>query len=92
MLIKTDASIIKTRAWIKPTKISSAIKGVVPSTGTSMAMTSRRISPAIMLPNKRNVKEIILERSEMSSRMPTKKLMGLLKSKNFFKYLNPRYL
>ncbi len=78
-MIKTDASIMKTRAWIKPTKISRAIKGVGPRTGTSMAMTRRRISPAIMLPNSRKVKEMILDKSEISSKIPTKKLMGLLK-------------
>lgn len=81
---KTSVSIVKTNAWIKPTKISSPINGKGAITGTKNAITKSKISPAKILPNSLNEKDSIRENSPNNSKSPTAKKIGFLKLKNFW--------
>ena len=75
----------KTKAWIKPTNTSRIKKGKETKTGIRKAIIVKSTSPAKIFPKSRKEKEMILENSEIVSKMPTKKLIGLEILKNFFK-------
>lgn len=56
------------------------------------AITANRTSPAKILPNNLNENDSVLPISDISSRIPTIKSMGVFKLMYFFIYLNPRCL
>ena len=53
--------------------------------GSKNAMTAKSTSPAKILPKSLKAKDMILANSLISSKKPTKKLIGLEKLKNFLK-------
>ena len=85
MLINTRVSVAKTNAWIKPTNISKPMKGSGINNGKRNAITANKTSPAKILPNNLKEKDITLANSLISSKKPTKKLIGLEKLINFLK-------
>ena len=65
-----------------PTNVSRSRKGNDTKTGTRNATTDKRTSPAKMFPNNLNANDSMRENSEITSKIPTKKDIGLEKLKN----------
>ena len=74
---------LKTNAWIKPTNTSRIINGKEAKTGTRNATIVTNTSPAKIFPKSRKEKDKILENSEMISKKPKTKFIGLVRLINF---------
>ena len=91
---------VNTKACTKPTNNSRPNIGKVKKekrVGKRNMTTDKSTSPANILPNRRNEKEMILANSKINSNIPTNKFTGFEMSRYFFicdlkpKKLKPKY-
>lgn len=84
----TKVSIAKIKACTAPTNISSIKNGTGATYGNKNETMISRTSPAKTFPKSLKENDIILDTSDINSNMPTKKLIGPEKFKNFLRCLN----